>query len=167
VAVRSLFRLIDDWVRGGMVEPDAAYVERARRAWAELLSDLATVVRAFGAMLRAEVEGNATAEEATLADALDRLRLDRVRHADVLLADPREHPDLWELDGAVAGLVDRMLVELDTAEHARRWENRRREAVARMRAANPMARRRPRRRPGARDEDTAADRDAPVPEDDR
>jgi hypothetical protein len=170
VAVRSLFRIVDDWVRGGMVEPDAAYVERARRAWAELLSDLARVVRAFGAMLRAEVEGNATAEETALADALDRLRLDRVRHADVLLADPREHPDLWELDGAVATLVDRMLVELDTAEHARRWENRRHEAIARIRAANPMTRRRP-RRPDARDEDTAADhpvhRDAPVPEDDR
>jgi hypothetical protein len=172
VAVRTLFRTVDDWVRAGMVEPDADYVERARRAWAELLSDLARVVRAFGAMLRAEVEGNATAEEAALADALDRLRLDRVRHAEVLLADPREHPDLWELDGAVAALVDRMLLELDTAEHARQWESRRREAIARMRAANPIGRRRSRRAPDEHvDRDRSggrpAHREPSVPEDDR
>ena len=72
-----LFRAIDDWVRGGMVEPDAAYAARARVAWTELLSDLAVAVRAFGALLRAEVEGSAEAEEAALDDALDRLRLDR------------------------------------------------------------------------------------------
>ena len=105
------------------------YAERARRAWAELLGDLAVVVRAFGALLRAEVEGEATEEETAVADALDRLRLDRVRHADALLADPREHPDLWELDGAARGLVDRMLLELDTAAHAQLWEDRRREIV--------------------------------------
>src|ERR1700754_2781293 len=35
IAVRSLFRSIDDWVRGGMVEPDSAYAARARAAWAE------------------------------------------------------------------------------------------------------------------------------------
>jgi hypothetical protein len=117
VAVRSLFRSVDDWVRGGMAEPDQVYATRVRAAWAELLRDLAVVVRAFGALLRAEVAGTAAAEEAALADALDRLRLDRVRHAEVLLANPREHPDLWELDGALVALVDRMLLELDAAAH--------------------------------------------------
>jgi Aromatic acid exporter family member 1 len=150
VAVRSLFRAIDDWVRGGMVEPDGAYATRARRAWAELLTDLAVVVRAFGALLRAEVEGSATAQETALADALDRLRLDRVRHAETLLADPRKHPDLWELDGALAGLVDRMLLELDTAAHVALWEDRRREVLdPQHRARNLFDRLRPLRRPGA------------------
>jgi hypothetical protein len=173
VAVRSMFRSLDDWVRGGMVEPDGAYAAQARGAWAELLRDLAVVVRAFGALLRAEVEGSSTAEEAALTDALDRLRLDRVRHSEILLANPHEHPDLWELDGALAGLIDRMLLELDTAEHARLWENRRREAIARMRAANPIGRRRPRRRPADRElgdvhgGGPAAGRDVPAPEDDR
>ena len=97
---------------------------RARAAWAELLADLAVVVRAFGALLRAETTDAATAEEAPLADALDRLRLDRLRHAEVLLADPREHPDLWELNGALVALVDRMLLELDADAHARLWEDR-------------------------------------------
>lgn len=133
VAVRSLFRSIDDWVRNGMIEPDAAYAARARTAWAELLADLAVVVRAFGALLRAEVEGGAAAEETALSDALDRLRLDRVRHAEALLANPREHPDLWELDGSLTALVDRMLLELDTGAHAKLWEEHRRAVVDRLR----------------------------------
>ena len=108
VAVRTFFRFIDDWVRAGMPESDTPHADRARTAWAELLADLAAVVRTFGALLRAETAGAATAEEAALADALDRLRLDRVRHAEVLLVDPREHPDLWEVDGALITLVDRM-----------------------------------------------------------
>jgi Aromatic acid exporter family member 1 len=152
VAVRSMFRSIDDWVRGGMVEPDPVYATRARAAWAELLTDLAVVVRAFGALLRAEVEGSATAEEAALADALDRLRLDRVRHAETLLADPREHPDLWELDGALVGLVDRMLLELDTAAHAALWQDRRREIIDPHRAVELFERLRPARRAEARGE---------------
>jgi hypothetical protein len=145
VAVRSLFRSIDDWVRDGMIEPDAAYAARARTAWAELLGDLAVVVRGFGALLRAEVEGGAAAEEAALADALDRLRLDRVRHAEALLANPREHPDLWELDGALVALVDRMLLELDTAAHAKLWDDHRREVVDRHRAAELFERLRSKR----------------------
>ena len=145
VAVRSLFRSIDDWVRNGMVEPDAAYAARARTAWAELLADLAVVVRAFGALLRAEVEGGAAAEEAALSDALDRLRLDRVSHAEYLLANPREHPDLWELDGALVALVDRMLLELDTAAHAKLWEDHRRDVLDRHRATDLFERLRSRR----------------------
>jgi len=100
---------------------------------------------AFGALLRAEVEGGATAEEQALSDALDRLRLDRVNHAEALLADPREHPDLWELDGALVALVDRMLLELDTAAHAKLWEEHRREVLDRHRAADLFERLRSRR----------------------
>jgi hypothetical protein len=71
------------------------------------------VVRAFGALLRTEAVGPSVVEEAALADALDRLRLDRLRHAHVLAADPREHPDVWELNGALVALVDGMLLDLD------------------------------------------------------
>jgi hypothetical protein len=148
VAVRTLFRAIDDWVRGGMVEPDAAYAARARLAWTELLGGLAVAVRAFGALLRAEVRGSAEAEQAALDDALDRLRLDRVRHAEALLADPREHPDLWELDGALVTLVDRMLLELDTAAHVGLWEEHRRDVLDRHRASELFERLRARRADG-------------------
>jgi Fusaric acid resistance protein-like len=148
VAVRSLFRTIDDWVRAGT--PDSEFALRARGAWAQLLRDLAAVVRAFGALLRAEVAGGATAEEEALGLALDRLRLDRVRHAEALIADPREHPDLWELDATLAALVDRMLLELDTAAHARLWEDRRREVVDPRRAGELIDRLRHPRRSGER-----------------
>jgi hypothetical protein len=132
VAVRTFFRSIDDWVRAGMPESDTPHANRARTAWAELLADLAAVVRTFGALLRAETAGAATAEEGALADALDRLRLDRVRHAEVLLVDPREHPDLWEVDGALITLVDRMLLELDVAAHAELFAGRRAAELLRL-----------------------------------
>ena len=57
VAVRTFFRSIDDWVRAGMPESDTPHADRARTAWAELLADLAAVVRTFGALLRAETAG--------------------------------------------------------------------------------------------------------------
>ena len=144
VAVRSLFRTVHDWVRGGM--PDSAHATRARTAWAELLRDLAAVVRAFGALLRADVEGTTAAEEQALSLALDRLRLDRVRHAEVLEVDARDHPDLWELDGTVAALVDRMLLELDTAAHVKQWEERRKALLDLRAAAGLIERLRPTRR---------------------
>ena len=48
VAVRSLFRSIDEWVRDGTPGSDTKYVVRARAAWVELFEDLAVVMRAFG-----------------------------------------------------------------------------------------------------------------------
>ena len=67
------------------------------------------------------------------------------RHAEALLADPREHPDLWELDGALVTLVDRMLLELDTAAHVGLWEDHRRDVVDRHRASELFERLRSRR----------------------
>jgi hypothetical protein len=149
IAVRTFFRSIDDWVRAGMPESDTPHSNRARTAWAELLAVLAAVVRTFGALLRAETAGAATAEEAALADALDRLRLDRVRHAEVLLVDPREHPDLWEVDGALITLVDRMLLELDVSAHAQLWQDRQ-VLLSGRRAAELLRLLRSRRLPGER-----------------
>jgi Aromatic acid exporter family member 1 len=163
IAVRGLFRAVDDWVRGGMREPDHAFAERARRAWAELLGDLAVVIRVYGAFLRAEVEGASSAQEAAVVDALDRMRLNRVRYADALLADPREHPDLWEVDSAVAGLVDRMLLELDTTAHAQLWQERRREIIDLHIATELLDRLRPARRPNGPGAD-ALHPDRPNPE---
>lgn len=140
VAVRSLFRSIDDWVHSGMAEEDERYAPLARQAWAELLEKLATAVHALGALLRAEVDGAATTEAAELTAALDRLRAARERWNEVLLADPREHLALWELNGALVALVDRMLVEFDATEHARLWEDRRRELMAVRRTAEVVDR---------------------------
>jgi hypothetical protein len=146
VAVRTVFRALDDWVREGVAA--TADVVATRTACAELMGDVAAVVRAFGAVLRAEVEDAATAEQADLTKTLDRLRAERERYAEVLYADPREHPDLWELTGSLLVLIDRMLLELDTTAHARLWEDRRRAALDRRGAANLVHRLRPPYLPG-------------------
>jgi hypothetical protein len=142
------FRALDDWVREGPGRAATASAIAARTACVELMVDLAVVVRAFGALLRAEVQGVASAEQAALTAALDRLRADRERHAEVLYADPRENPDLWELTGSLLVLIDRVLLELDTEAHARLWEDRRRAAIDRRRAADLVHRLRPPHLPG-------------------
>ena len=118
----------------------------------------------LGAQEGAEVESSAEAEQAALLDALDRLRLDRVRHAEALLADPREHPDLWELDGALVTLVDRMLLELDTASHVGLWEEHHRDVVDRHRASELFERLRTRRADGRTAGEPAAGQE-PAPPD--
>jgi uncharacterized membrane protein YccC len=165
VAARSLFRSLHDWVRGGMPEADARYATQARTAWAELLSELADVVRAFGQLVRAEVRGAATGEAALLSGSLDRLQRARTQWDDVLLADPREHLTLWELNGALIALVDRMLQEFDTAEHVRVWEDRRRQAAL-QRAAGVVGRLRTTRwRPAASSQRRGPDSAAALPPD--
>ena len=128
VATRTLFRSVHDWVASGMPEPDERYAPHARKAWAELLSQLAVVVRAFGELLRTEAEASPSQQASEMTVAQDRLQRARTQWDEVLLADPREHLALWELNAAVVALVDRMLLEFDTAEHMRLWEDGRREA---------------------------------------
>jgi hypothetical protein len=72
----------------------------------------------------------------------------RTHWDEVLLADPREHLLLWEINAAVVALLDRMLLEFDTAEHVRLWEDRRRQAALR-RAAGVVGRVRTTRRRAA------------------
>jgi hypothetical protein len=57
VATQTLFRSVHDWVPSGMPEPDERYTQQARSAWRSCLAELAVVVRAFGQLLRVEVEG--------------------------------------------------------------------------------------------------------------
>ena len=116
---------------------------RGRSCWPIWPWSCARSVRCCGPRWRAA----ATAEQAALTAALDRLRPDRERHAEVLLADPREHPDLWELNGALVVLIDRMLLELDAEAHARLWEGR---PQAGRRAAELLKLLRSRRPPGER-----------------
>ena len=91
VAVRTVFRALDDWVREGPGGAATASVVAARTACAELMVDLAVVVRAFGALLRAEVEGVATAEQTALTAALDRPRAEpRAARRGPVRRSPRE-----------------------------------------------------------------------------
>ena len=80
VAVRSMFRSILDLVRR-YPEEDGEYARAIRAAFAELLTDLAAAVRAFGTVVRAEVSTTTQAQEASLSAALEKLRLSRAGSA--------------------------------------------------------------------------------------
>lgn len=146
VTVRSLFRSVLDAARADSAATDAGVDEQHReqlqRTHADLFTELADSVRAFGRLLGAEVDGHGPREEeAALGDALGRLRATRARAADLLLVDPREHPAEWELNADLAQAVDRMLAELDVSDHARvRDELRRARAARHLRAAETLSR---------------------------
>lgn len=130
VAVRSMFRSILDLVRR-YPEEDGEYAQAIRRAFADLLIDLADSVRAFGTVVRAEVSTTTQAQDASLTAALEKLRLSRARVSELQLADPRENLDRWELNAALLATVDRILSELDV-EDARRRQRRQEEHDARL-----------------------------------
>jgi hypothetical protein len=166
VTVRGLFRTVFDTVR--VATPDLEdFGAEARRIHVELLQELAAVVRAFGRLLDSESTGlGPEQEEADLAAALQRLRASRSRAGDLLLADLKDHPAVWDLNSAFTMAADRMLAELDVLEHTRLREERRREAarrrtvraVGRLRSTSRQLADRPRlrRAAGPREEPPAA-----------
>lgn len=141
VTVRSLFRSLLDTARAQSTELDGGADEQhrreLRRTHADLFRQLGAAVRAFGDVLGAEVDGpEPQLEEAVLGEALRTLRATRSGAAELLLADPRKHPSEWDLNIDLAQAVDRLLAELDVAEHAAaREETRRAKAAARQRRA--------------------------------
>jgi hypothetical protein len=147
VSVRTLFRALYDATaeRTGVAE-DPAYAAEVRRGAAALMARIAAVVGAFGRLLQAEVEGSGGAQNAELTAALEALRLARAEVEALLIADPRGRQGLWELNSAVLTTTDRVLQELDDAEHARlRWE-RAEAARSEHRAAQAIGRMRTRSR---------------------
>ena len=117
-AVRSMFRSILD---GIAAQPgnDSELADEIRLAFSVLLHDLATTVRSFGRLVRAQVRANAGYEEAELADALEVLREARARVTDLLLVDPHVDVALWELNSSLLVTVERVLRELDVEQHMR------------------------------------------------
>jgi hypothetical protein len=115
-----------------------AYDEGLRQAFAVLLHDLAQSVRSFGALVRAEAEGDSASQEEAAAHALEALRETRARLTELLLVDAEADTRLWELRGSMLMAVERVLRELDVEERGRRrsrWQeealgNRRRSQVA-------------------------------------
>jgi hypothetical protein len=158
VAIRSLCRTI---IEGAEAWPDedVAKTTEVREALACLLRDLGQAIRAFGAVLRVEMEGVddiAHVGDADLAAALDALHRDRGTLTRLLLVDPAGDTHRWQLHGALLASVDRVLRELDVGERARLRERLREEArrdraraaqaVGRLRATTQQVAPRPRRR---------------------
>ena len=131
VAVRSMFRSLFDAIAEGP-GPDTEQAEDLRLAFAVLLQDLATAVRAFGRLVRAEVESGAEVEERALAAALETLLDARARLTELMLVELGEDREMWALNSAVLETVERMLRELDVADHIRLRAGRREEARRRL-----------------------------------
>jgi hypothetical protein len=145
VALRAVFRSIADRVGalGSDVEvdrvPDEFQDDDLREALGVLMGDLAQGVRAFGALVRAEVDEAGAPHNAELVEALDAVREARVRLTELLLVDPQAAPGQWQLHGSLLSGIERVLAELDVEERARRREQRRREAEAARRPAASAA----------------------------
>jgi uncharacterized membrane protein YgaE (UPF0421/DUF939 family) len=123
--LRALYRLLADVQlnpssAGGLEDSDV------RTAFATLLRDIATAIRDFGGLVRAEADDEGAAHPEELAAALDSAGEARARLTELLLVDPQTDPEQWQLTGALLTAADRALRELDLDERARLREARRR-----------------------------------------
>jgi hypothetical protein len=143
VSMRTLFRAIFDATRertGVSEHPD--YADDVRRSAALLMRQMGRVVRAFGHLLRRELDEVGEQEQRNVAETLDALRSARSEVQGLLLADPRSQHGLWELNSALLTTADRMLAELDIAARSRQraWtaeptaRHRARQVAGRLRA---------------------------------
>jgi uncharacterized membrane protein YgaE (UPF0421/DUF939 family) len=146
VTVRSLFRSVHDAavaaVDPGPTEDDRQRRQQLRRTQADLIGKIGAVVRAYGALLAAEVDGQELRwDEAMLASSLWALRAARADATDLLLRDPREPASEWDLNSDLAQAADRLLIELDLAEHTRTREalRRARTDARHRRVVGPLA----------------------------
>jgi aromatic acid exporter family member 1 len=126
VALRALYRSLADRARE---QPDLErlYDRDVGEAFAALLRDLASAIRDFGKLVRAEAEEQELPPTAELAAALDSARETRAMLAELLTVDPRADPNLWLLHGALLAAAERVLRELDIEERDRQRERLRRE----------------------------------------
>jgi len=156
VALRQLFRAVSDAVGGGMTEPgvDPAtagkdgnpgaavmpYDADVRAAFAALLTEIATALRAFGALARVEADAGQQTAAVKLAAALEALGEARAMLTELLLVDPHDDRTQWELHGSLLAAVGRVLGELDLAERDRRREQWQRQLGQRSRTAQAVGR---------------------------
>jgi len=124
VAVPSLFRSFVD-AAAVRASHGRDFGEDLRGAFALLLHDLASGVRTFGRLVRAEAHpGEQPPEPGQLREALEGLHDARARVTDLLLVDPREDAVLAELNLALLTTVERLLREMDLDERIQRQARR-------------------------------------------
>lgn len=134
VAVRSIFRGINDVIHYPDEDVDDIYPEAARQITADVLNDIASALRAFGALIDAQAGNSFQAEEEQLIVALTKLNETRVRAA-ARLRESDDSPAVHELNVFVVATIGRVQRELDLRGHT--WLNDRRIPYAdeRLRAA--------------------------------
>jgi hypothetical protein len=125
VAVRSMFRSLDDAGRGRGSQSADFSEDLQLIAVGLLLHELADAVRAFGLLVRAEAQpAPAFPEPGALRQGLDGLNEARARLTELLLIDRREDATFAELNFGLLTTVERLLRELNLDERIRHLEQR-------------------------------------------
>jgi gas vesicle protein len=155
--LRVLARSVADSAR---LDSEHSPVKEAdtRARLAAVLAELSAAVRAYGQLLEADpvpLDGDAPGPLAeVLEDHLAEAQRQQDRLADLLRADPAEHPDGWPLRGEILAHVDRLRSELQEPVPARTLRHRSGRAVRRGRPSRTGLRvprgRRTARRPARR-----------------
>ena len=104
-------------------DPDDAYGQELRRAFAVVLTDMGDCLEAFGEYTIAVAEQRQDAAEKALAHTLEILRETRAILTELCLVDPAENTSAWLLHGSILAGVERVLVELDVEAQARRQDH--------------------------------------------
>src|SRR3954453_4826139 len=147
VSMRTLFRAVFDATREQAgVREHPGYAADVRRSSAVLMRRMSGVLRAFGGVLRAEIETSGRLEYDELTEMRDALRGARHAVQELLLVDPRSRDGLWGLNSVLLTTADRMLVEVDVAARARVQDSSAAAATARRLAAQARERLRHRTR---------------------
>ena len=125
VAVRSMFRSLDDAGRGRESQPQNFSENLQAIAVGLLLHELAAAVRAFGRLVRTEARpGQDLPEPDQLREASEGLKEAKARLTELVMIDPREDATFAELNFALLATVERLLTELKLDELIRHLERR-------------------------------------------
>jgi uncharacterized membrane protein YgaE (UPF0421/DUF939 family) len=115
-AERALLVVVEQEAVASIPESQEPSGAELRRAFAVVLDDVATGLRSFGDMVRAQYGGG----RVDRADEARATTLEAVREARAVLTelalldiDPRMHTDLWMVQGTVLAAVEQILRQLD------------------------------------------------------
>lgn len=109
---------------GSVGDGGSATIE-LRTAFAVVLDDLANALRAFADVVTAEFgPGDSRQVDAAVARSVDVVRETRAVLTELMMLDvnPREHTDLWLLQGSLLSAVDQILTNLDLEHTVGRTE---------------------------------------------
>lgn len=125
VAVRSMFRSLDDAERSRRSQPHDFSEDLQVIAVELLLRELAAAVRAFGRLVRIEAQpGQELPNPDDLRLASEGLKEARARLTELVMIDPREDATFAELNFALLATVERLITELNLDELIRHLERR-------------------------------------------
>ncbi|KRV48541.1 hypothetical protein AQ490_25065 [Wenjunlia vitaminophila] len=116
VLLRVLCRLLSDLTKERLPEP--TYQPELLEELDRLFNHLADAVESFGNLITAQISTNAERFEEELARALAAGRAQRDRISSLLVAESRQRPERWQVQGSLLTTVDQLLTELDVEQRS-------------------------------------------------